>query len=134
MAVASALAFGVFFVGTDAASNSGGVAWAVAVNRTTSFIALTLVVLLGRRAVRWGSGDLRTAAGVGLLDAGANALFALALTEGVSSTVSVIGSLFPVTTVILGAILLRERPGWLQTAGVAGVLVGVGLVTAFGGA
>jgi drug/metabolite transporter (DMT)-like permease len=134
MAVASALAFGAFFVGTDAASNSGGVAWTVAVNRTTSFIALTLVVLLGRRAVRWRSGDLRPAMGVGLLDAGANALFALALTEGMSSTVSVIGSMFPVTTVILGAILLRERPGWLQSAGVAGVLVGVGFVTAFGGA
>jgi drug/metabolite transporter (DMT)-like permease len=106
----------------------------VAVNRTTSFIALTLVVLLGRRAVTWGAGDLRPAAAVGLLDAGANALFALALTEGMSSTVSVVGSLFPVTTIILGAILLRERPGWLQSAGVAGVLVGVGLVTAFGGA
>jgi drug/metabolite transporter (DMT)-like permease len=134
MAVAAALAFGAFFVGTDAASNSGGVAWTVAVNRTTSFIALTLVVLLGRRAIRWSSGDVRPAVGVGLLDAGANALFALALTEGMSSTVSVIGSMFPVTTVILGAILLRERPGWLQSAGVAGVLVGVGLVTAFGGA
>jgi drug/metabolite transporter (DMT)-like permease len=134
MAVASALAFGVFFVGTDAASDRGGVAWTVAVNRTTSFIALTLVVVLGRRAVRWSSGDLRPAMGGGLLDAGANALFALALTEGLSSTVSVIGSMFPVTTVILGAILLRERPGWLQSAGVAGVLAGVGLVTACGGA
>jgi drug/metabolite transporter (DMT)-like permease len=92
------------------------------------------VVLLGRRAVRWGSGDLRMAAGVGLLDAGANALFALALTEGMSSTVSAIGSMFPVTTVILGAVLLRERLGWLQSVGVAGVLVGVGLVTACGGA
>jgi drug/metabolite transporter (DMT)-like permease len=134
MAIAAALAFGAFFVGTDAASDSGGVTWTVAVNRTTSFIALALVVLLGRRAVRWGSGDLRMAAGVGLLDAGANALFALALTEGMSSTVSVIGSMFPVTTVILGAVLLRERLGWLQSVGVAGVLVGVGLVTACGGA
>lgn len=71
---------------------------------------------------------------VGLLDAGANALFALALTEGMISTVSVIGSLFPVTTVFLGTVLLRERPGWLPAAGIAGVLVAVGLVTAFGGA
>jgi drug/metabolite transporter (DMT)-like permease len=39
-----------------------------------------------------------------------------------------------VTTVVLGAALLRERPGWLPGAGVVGVLVGVGLVTAFGGA
>jgi drug/metabolite transporter (DMT)-like permease len=133
LAALGALAFGVFFVGTDAASRSGGVAWAVAVNRTTSFAVLTLVMVLGRRAVTWRRGDFRAAAVVGLLDAGANALFALALTEGMASTVSVIGSLFPVTTVILGAILLRERPGWLQGAGVAGVLVGVGLVTACGG-
>jgi drug/metabolite transporter (DMT)-like permease len=134
MAVVSALAFGLFFLGTDAASNSGGAAWAVAVNRTTSFVALTLVVLIGRRAITWESRDLRPAAVVGLLDAGANALFALALTYGMTSTVSVVGSLFPVTTVILGAILLRERPGWTQAAGVAGVLIGVGLVTACGGA
>jgi drug/metabolite transporter (DMT)-like permease len=134
MAGLAALAFGLFFLGTDAASNSGGVAWAVAVNRTTSFAALTLVVLVGRRAITWESRDLRPAAVVGLLDAGANALFALALTYGMTSTVSVVGSLFPVTTVILGAILLRERPGWTQAAGVAGVLIGVGLVTACGGA
>jgi hypothetical protein len=50
------------------------------------------------------------------------------------STVSVIGSLSPVTTVVLGAVRLRERPGWLPGTGVVGVLVGVGLVTAFGGA
>jgi drug/metabolite transporter (DMT)-like permease len=133
MAGLAALAFGLFFLGTDAASNTGGVAW-VAVNRTTSFTALTLVVLVGRRAITWESRDLRPAGVVGLLDAGANALFALALTYGMTSTVSVIGSLFPVTTVILGAILLRERPGWTQAAGVAGVLIGVGLVTACGGA
>jgi drug/metabolite transporter (DMT)-like permease len=93
-----------------------------------------LVSIVGRRTVTWSSSDFRPAAVVGLLDAGANALFALALTEGMASTVSVIGSLFPVTTVILGAILLRERSGWLQAAGVVGVLVGVGLVTACGGA
>jgi drug/metabolite transporter (DMT)-like permease len=134
LAALGALAFGAFFVGTDAASHVGGVPWTVAVNRTTSFTVLALVSLAGRRDLRWGRSDLRAGATVGLLDAGANALFALALTEGMTSTVSVIGSLFPVTTVILGAVLLRERPGWLQSAGVLGVLVGVGLVTACGGA
>jgi hypothetical protein len=81
LAALSALAFGVFFVGTHAASTSGGVAWAVAVNRSTSFSVLALVVLVGRRGLFCGSGDVRAAAVIGLLDAGANALFALALTE-----------------------------------------------------
>ena len=51
-----------------------------------------------------------------------------------TSTVGVIGSLYPVTTVGLAAIVLHERPRALQALGVAGVLVGIGLVTAWGGA
>jgi drug/metabolite transporter (DMT)-like permease len=134
LAAFSALAFGAFFVGTDAASDSGGVAWTVAVNRSTSFAALALVVVVGRRGLSYRPGDLRPAAIIGLLDAGANALFALALTHGMTSTVGVIGSLYPVTTVALAAIVLHERPRALQALGVAGVLVGIGLVTAWGGA
>jgi hypothetical protein len=62
------------------------VAWTVAVNRSTSFAALALVVLVGRRGLSYRSADLRPAAIIGLLDAGANALFALALTRGMTST------------------------------------------------
>jgi drug/metabolite transporter (DMT)-like permease len=104
----------------------------VAVNRSTSFAVLAAVVLVGRRGLANAATDLRPAAIIGLLDAGANALFALALTRGMTSTVGVIGSLYPVTTVALAAIVLRERPRTLQALGVAGVLVGIGLVTAWG--
>jgi drug/metabolite transporter (DMT)-like permease len=54
--------------------------------------------------------------------------------HGMTSTVGVIGSLYPVTTVGLAAVVLHERPRALQALGVAGVLVGIGLVTAWGGA
>jgi drug/metabolite transporter (DMT)-like permease len=134
LAVVAALSFGVFFVTIDAAANRGGVAWAVSVNRATSLTVLIAVIVLGRRSFGFRPADLRAAGVVGLLDAGANALFALALTEGLASTVSVIGSLYPVTTVVLAAVLLRERPRPVQAVGVAGVLVGVGLVSAWGGA
>jgi drug/metabolite transporter (DMT)-like permease len=134
LAAFSALAFGAFFVATNAASDAGGVAWTVAVNRSTSFAALALVVAIGRRGLTYHSADLRPAVIIGLLDAGANALFALALTHGMTSTVGVIGSLYPVTTVVLATLVLRERPRPLQGLGVAGVLVGVGLVIAWGGA
>ena len=133
LAAFSALAFGAFFVGTSAASDAGGVAWTVAVNRSTSFAALALVVAIGRKGLTYGSADLRPAALIGLLDAGANALFALALTHGMTSTVGVIGSLYPVTTVVLATVVLRERPRALQALGVVGVLVGVGLVIAWTG-
>src|SRR6478735_6116613 len=52
---------------------------------------LALVVAIGRKGLTYGSADLRPAAVIGLLDAGANALFALALTHGMTSTVGVIG-------------------------------------------
>jgi drug/metabolite transporter (DMT)-like permease len=130
----SALAFGAFFVGTNAASDAGGVAWTVAVNRSTSFAALALAVAISRKRLTYRSADLRPAAVIGVLDAAANALFALALTRGMTSTVGVIGSLYPVTTVVLATLVLRERPRALQGLGVAGVLVGVGLVVAWGGA
>ena len=132
LAAFSALAFGAFFVGTNAASDAGGVAWTVAVNRSTSFAALALAVAIGRKGLTYRSADLRPAAVIGLLDAGANALFALALTQGMTSTIGVIGSLYPVTTVILATLILRERPRALQGLGVVGVLVGVGLVVAWG--
>jgi drug/metabolite transporter (DMT)-like permease len=134
LAAFAALAFGAFFVGTDAASQAGGVAWTVAVNRSTSFAALGLAVVIGRRGLSYRSTDLRPAAVIGLLDAGANALFALALNRGMTSTVGVIGSLYPITTVALAAVVLHERPRALQAFGVAGVLIGIGLVTAWGGA
>jgi drug/metabolite transporter (DMT)-like permease len=44
--------------------------------------------------------------------------------------VSVVGSLYPVTTVALAAVLLRERLAPWQAAGVTAVLAGVALVSA----
>ena len=40
-----------------------------------------------------------------------------------TSTVGVIGSLYPVTTVVLATVILRERPRALQALGVVGVLL-----------
>jgi drug/metabolite transporter (DMT)-like permease len=66
----------------------------------------------------------------GLLDAGANALYALATVEGLLSVVSVLGSLYPAVTVVLARVVLAERVAWWQQAGVIATLAGVGLVAA----
>lgn len=130
LGIVSALAFGVFFVAMDRAADSGGAVWAVTANRATSVSVLVALVLLTGRGRGWGLGDLRAAGAVGVLDAGANALFAFALTEGLASTVSVVGSLYPVTTVVLAAVVLHERPARPQALGVLCVLAGVALVGA----
>jgi drug/metabolite transporter (DMT)-like permease len=134
LAALAALSFGAFFVAIDAAADRGGAGWAVSVDRAASFAALAVIVVVGRRGLAFRRRDLRAAGVVGVLDAGANVLFAVALTEGLASTVSVIGSLYPVTTIVLATIVLRERPRLVQTLGIVYVLYGVGLVTAWGGA
>ena len=65
-----------------------------------------------------------------MLDAAANAMFAFALTQGLTSTVSVLGSLYPVTTVVLAALLLDEHIARREAAGVATVVAGIALVSA----
>ena len=126
----SALCFGAFFVGMDSAAHDAGAVWAVALNRSTSVSVLVFAVALMRPRVGVGRVDLAAVAAVGLLDAAANAMFAFALTQGLPSTVSVLGSLYPVTTVVLAAMVLDERVAPRQAAGVAIVLAGIGLVSA----
>lgn len=132
LALVSALAFGLFFVGMHTAATQAGAAWAAALNRGASALALGVVLLASRRPLAAGRGDLRVAGAVGLLDAGANGLFAVALTEGLASTVSVFGALYPVTTVLLAAVALRERVRPGQAVGVLAVLGGVALVSVAG--
>jgi len=128
----AALGFGTFFTLTAAATDAGGATWAVGVNRAAS-LAL-LVVALGVVARRGGverpmsRGDLPALVAIGALDAGANALFAFALTHGVRPVISVLGSLYPLTTVVLAQLVLRERLSVAQALGVLATLTGVALV------
>jgi drug/metabolite transporter (DMT)-like permease len=130
LAVLAALSFGSFFVAMDTAAHEAGAAWAVALNRSTSVSVLVFAVVLMRPRVGFARSDVATVVTVGLLDAAANAMFAFALTQGLTSMVSVLGSLYPVTTVVLAAMVLDERVAARQAAGVAIVLAGIGLVSA----
>jgi drug/metabolite transporter (DMT)-like permease len=65
-----------------------------------------------------------------VFDVGANALLAFALTHGYVSIVSVVASLYPVLTVVLAMVVLRERPAWTQLGGGATALTGVVLISA----
>ena len=73
---------------------------------------------------RW----LLAVAAVGLADVTANALFAFAAGHALLSLVSVLGSLYPVVTVLLAHVLLGERLTRTQRAGVAVALAGVAAI------
>ncbi|XVX18773.1 DMT family transporter [Actinomycetota bacterium] len=65
---------------------------------------------------------------VGLGDLLANALFVVASTRGMISVASVLGSLYPVVTVLWAWVVLRERLRPIQIAGVAVAMVGVAFI------
>ncbi|MFP5336093.1 MAG: EamA family transporter [Actinomycetes bacterium] len=67
---------------------------------------------------------------VGLGDAGANLAFGVASTLGLLSVTAVLGSLYPVVTVLLARGVLHERLRRVQQVGVAAALGGVVLIAA----
>ena len=68
--------------------------------------------------------------GAGALDCGATALYGVANTKGALSIVAVVGSLYPVMTLILARAVLGERIRPVQKAGVAAALAGVAMIAA----
>jgi drug/metabolite transporter (DMT)-like permease len=145
MALGSALGFGLFYVfvdaGTAAAESAAAAArtsgshgsplWVIAGARMSSLAILSTIGLVGRRsALRWPGRRIGAVALVGIGDTGANLLFAFAATTGNLAVVGVLGSLYPVATVLLARWLLGERLSGGQNAGVALALTGVGLLAA----
>jgi drug/metabolite transporter (DMT)-like permease len=129
LALLSALGFGLFFVGIDNASDED-VAWAIFFNRAASVAVLVAAFAALRPPLAARRSDLPVLALIGVLDISANAMFAVASTKGLVSLVSVLGSLYPLTTVALAAVVLRERPHRIAQAGVVLALTGVVLIAA----
>ena len=133
MALGSALGFGLFYVFVDAGTTGsrGDPLWVIAGARASSLLMLSTIALVGNRsALRWPGRRIGPVALVGIGDTGANLLFAYAATTGNLAVVGVLGSLYPVATVVLARWLLGERLSGGQNAGVALALTGVGLLAA----
>lgn len=129
LALVAALGFGLYFVGIDRAAAEGA-AWAVLVARgTSSALALVVAVSVGAALLIRGR-SLATVLAVGVLDVGANILFALATSRGLVSVVAILASLYPVVTVALARLVLVERIGRGQWAGAAAALAGAALISA----
>jgi drug/metabolite transporter (DMT)-like permease len=129
LALLSAVGFGCFFVGLDAGSEDD-LWWALLFVRGASFTALVLTALVLRPPLRLERDDASALVAIGVLDVSANALFAAAANEGLVSLVAVLGSLYPVVTILLARVVLDERVQRLQQVGVVTVLCGVALIAA----
>jgi drug/metabolite transporter (DMT)-like permease len=130
LSAVAAAGFGAFYVGMDAAVEAAGPFWALLVARTAACTALGAALLATRPRLGVSAAALPALMLIGLLDVGANACFALGTDTGLLSVVSVLASLYPVTTVVLARAMLGERLVATQAAGVVTALAGVALIAA----
>lgn len=131
-ALGAALGFGLFFVLIDRAASTPGASalWVNVWARAGSVPLLFTLQLATTRSLGWPGRRLPMVGLVGILDMSANVLFALAAQSGELGVVSVLSSLYPVTTVLLSWLILSERLTRVQYAGVGLALLGVGLLAA----
>ena len=130
LSLLAALGFGAFFVVMDqgAGGDAASALWATAGARSGSLVLLLGTRLAAGRAIGTPQGRLAPIAAAGLFDVSANALYALAATAGTLAVVAVLGSLYPVVTVLLARVLLHERATRVQNLGVVAALGGVALL------
>ena len=129
LAVLSGLGFGFVTVGIGEGAHYS-VLMTLLVMRSASTVVLFFVWLALRQRPRLA---LRDAGGlwlVGLMDAGANAIYGSAVRLGVFGIVVVLGSLYPAATVLLARQVHGERLQRLQVIGVAMLLVAVPMIAA----
>ncbi len=121
--------FGFFFVFMDQGSEASPLLtlWAMRAALTTAFVVAALVRrTTGSLAIRDVGWVVTVAAG----DLGANLAFGIASTMGYVSITSVLASLFPVVTVLLARMVLKERLRMVQVVGVCVTMLGVACISA----
>ena len=91
---------------------------------------IALVVMARRDPLVPPRRDLWQLAAIGIVDLSATGLYAWATTKGLLSIVAVVGSLYPIATVVLARLLLAERIARGQAIGVGAALTGVALLAA----
>ncbi|HZB75295.1 MAG TPA: EamA family transporter [Solirubrobacteraceae bacterium] len=125
LALFAAVGFGTFFAGIDRAEETADVAWVLLAARIADVAVLLAACAVLRPPLPRRLDSLGPIAAIGALDLLANLLFVLAASRGLLSVVGVLGSLYPVVTVILARVLLDERLSRSQARGVLVTLAGV---------
>lgn len=118
LGMAAGVGFGLFFVFISRTPEAAGI-WPLAVARAASLLPLVGAALLGGVALGPPPGTRLPVTAVGVGDMGANILFLLAVRSGFLTLVAVVTSLYPAFTVLLAALVLRERIHRSQGIGLA---------------
>ena len=102
--------------------------------RLVTVFTLAIILIFLPRLVDVRRTDIPLLALIGIFDVAANVLLGVASTRGMFSIVVVLGSMYPLMTVLLAAKLQHERLARIQYLGIAFSLLGVALIGLGGGA
>jgi len=126
--LSSGVLFGAFFIALDATPADSGM-WPLVGARLASAIGVVLLLRIVSRPAHPGPA-LPMILLAGTFDMAANVLFLLATRGGLLSVSALLSSLYPVVALLLARQLLRERLHPVQSGGVFGALVAMGLLVA----
>lgn len=129
LALLAAIGFGGYFPPMHAAGDAD-FWWASLFFRMTSSSIILAAVAIRRPSLAVAPVQVPMLALIGIGDMLGNLLFAAASTSGLVSITSVLASLYPIVTVVLARLVLRERVARSQEAGIALTLAGVALISA----
>jgi drug/metabolite transporter (DMT)-like permease len=130
LSVVAAVSIGLFVYFLGVGGKHGDPYSALFGARISSLSVLLLGSLALRAPVRPSRALLPAIALIGVLDVSANALYVFASRSGFLSVVGVLGSLYPVVTLLAAYVVLNERITRVQKGGVVLALLGVCVVAA----
>lgn len=129
IAIAAGVAIAVFYIYFERLSDIAGL-WPLAIARYASLAALAamvgVLVFAGRLSLRHGGiKTLRLPGVAGTADAAAIFFYYEAVRHGPIALVVTLASLYPVVTVALAVLLLKEKPTIRQWAGAGAALIAI---------
>ena len=126
--VVAGLGVGLFIV-IIGRTSGGTVYWPLVAARTTSLIVLIAWATISRQPRLPSPHDVPLVAMTGLFDTAGNAFLVLAAHAGRLDVAAVVSSLYPVSTVLLASIILKERVSRWQFAGLVAAFSAIVLIT-----
>ena len=128
LALLAGCGFGCFFILISHASHAATF-WPLAVARFTSVLFMLVVVRIRQQQMLPKMTIAPIVLLAGVLDAIGNVFFVLATHTGRLDVAAVLSSLYPAATVLLAALVLRERVTRIQAIGILLALVAVPLIS-----
>ncbi len=104
------------------------VAWPLAVIKAATLVPIGALVVLGRRPWRVPGPMIPAVLAVAVLDLAGNGLYILATQAGRLDVAATLSSLYPVTTVVLAVVLLREHVTRSHLVGIIMAALAIALI------